>query len=86
MFKKNAMNNNNRTAGETAMMSATYEERKNHMMQCLNESSTAILVYFDEDCKIHTCGIAERGFESSLLPMLEDAAATARRVAEEVML
>ena len=56
------------------------------MMQCLRESSTAVLVYFDEDCKIHTCGIAERGFESSLLPMLEDAAATARRVAEEVML
>ena len=80
------MNDSKRTAGETAMMSATYEERKNHMMQCLNESSTAILVYFDEDCKIHTCGIAERGFESSLLPMLEDAAATARRVAEEVML
>ena len=89
MFKKNAMNNNNKTAGETArqnLIGASYEERKNYMMQCLRESSTAVLVYFDEDCKIHTCGIAERGFESSLLPMLEDAAATARRVAEEVML
>lgn len=84
-----AMNDNKRTAGETArenLIGATYAERKDYMHKCLTESSTAVLVYFDEDCKIHTCGIAERGFESSLLPMLEDAAATARRVAEEVML
>ena len=67
-------------------MCATYDERKNYMHKCLTESSTAILVYFDENCEIKTCGIAERGFESSLLPMLEDAAETARRVAEEVML
>ena len=83
------MNDNRRTAGETArenLIGATYAERKDYMHKCLTESSTAVLVYFDEDCKIHTCGIAERGFESSLLPMLEDAAATARRVAEEVML
>lgn len=80
------MNTNARTAGETALMCATYDERKNYMHKCLTESSTAILVYFDENCEIKTCGIAERGFESSLLPMLEDAAATARRVAEEVML
>ena len=86
MFKKNAMNNNNRTAGETAMMSATYEERKEYMQKCLAESSTAILVYFDENCQIKTYGIAERGFESALLPMLEQASEKARRVAEEVML
>jgi hypothetical protein len=80
------MNTNARTAGETSLMCATYDECKNYMHKCLTESSTAILVYFDENCEIKTCGIAERGFESSLLPMLEDAAATARRVAEEVML
>lgn len=80
------MNKNAKTAGETALVYATYEERKNYMHKCLTESSTAILVYFDENCEIKTCGIAERGFESSLLPMLEDAAETARRVAEEVML
>jgi hypothetical protein len=87
--KSKAMNAKTQTAGETArknLIGASYEERKLYMMQCLNESSTAVLVYFDEDCCIRTCGIAERGFESSLLPMLEDAAATARRVAEEVML
>lgn len=82
----NAMNDNRRTAGETAMMGATYTERKEYMQKCLAESSTAILVYFDENCQIKTYGIAERGFESALLPMLEQASEKARRVAEEVML
>lgn len=89
VLKIHKMNASTKTAGETArenLIGATYAERKDYMHKCLTESSTAVLVYFDEDCKIHTCGIAERGFESSLLPMLEDAAATARRVAEEVML
>lgn len=89
VLKLDEMNASTKTAGETArenLIGATYAERKDYMHKCLTESSTAVLVYFDEDCKIHTCGIAERGFESSLLPMLEDAAATARRVAEEVML
>jgi hypothetical protein len=86
MFKKNAMNNNKRTAGETAMMGATYEERKNYMVQCLNESSTAILVYFDENCEIKTYGVAPKGDETALLTMLERAASRAKRVAEEVML
>lgn len=89
VLKSEEMNASTKTAGETArenLIGATYAERKDYMHKCLTESSTAVLVYFDEDCKIHTCGIAERGFESSLLPMLEDAAATARRVAEEVML
>lgn len=81
-----AMNENRRTAGETAMMGATYAERKEYMQKCLAESSTAILVYFDENCQIKTYGIAERGFESALLPMLEQASEKARRVAEEVML
>ena len=81
-----AMNDNKRTAGETAMMGATYAERKEYMQKCLAESSTAILVYFDENCQIKTYGIAERGFESALLPMLEQASEKARRVAEEVML
>lgn len=87
--KTSKMNENKRTAGETArqnLIGASYEERKNYMMQCLRESSTAVLVYFDEDCKIQTCGIAERGYEASLLPMLGDAAEIARRVAEEVLL
>lgn len=68
------------------MMGASYEERKQYMMQCLNESSTAILVYFNENCEIRTFGIAERGSEVSLLGMLEQAADRAKRVAEEVML
>ena len=84
--KIDAMNDNRRTAGETAMMGATYAERKEYMQKCLAESSTAILVYFDENCQIKTYGIAERGFESALLPMLEQASEKARRVAEEVML
>ena len=89
VLKSEEMNASTRTAGETArenLIGASYEERKNYMMQCLRESSTAVLVYFDEDCKIQTCGIAERGYEASLLPMLGDAAEIARRVAEEVML
>lgn len=84
--KSKTMNAKNRTAGETAMMGATYAERKEYMQKCLAESSTAILVYFDENCQIKTYGIAERGFESALLPMLEQASEKARRVAEEVML
>lgn len=84
--KYHTMNDNRRTAGETAMMGATYAERKEYMQKCLAESSTAILVYFDENCQIKTYGIAERGFESALLPMLEQASEKARRVAEEVML
>lgn len=84
--KTSKMNENKRTAGETAMMGATYAERKEYMQKCLAESSTAILVYFDENCQIKTYGIAERGFESALLPMLEQASEKARRVAEEVML
>lgn len=84
--KHETMNDNRRTAGETAMMGATYAERKEYMQKCLAESSTAILVYFDENCQIKTYGIAERGFESALLPMLEQASEKARRVAEEVML
>lgn len=84
--KSYTMNAKNRTAGETAMMGATYAERKEYMQKCLAESSTAILVYFDENCQIKTYGIAERGFESALLPMLEQASEKARRVAEEVML
>lgn len=84
--KIDAMNAKNRTAGETAMMGASYEERKNYMVQCLNESSTAILVYFDENCEIKTYGVAPKGDETALLTMLERAASRAKRVAEEVML
>jgi hypothetical protein len=84
--KTSKMNENKRTAGETAMMGATYEERKNYMVQCLNESSTAILVYFDENCEIKTYGVAPKGDETALLTMLERAASRAKRVAEEVML
>ena len=80
------MNDSKRTAGETAMMGATYEERKNYMVQCLSESSTAILVYFDENCEIKTYGVAPKGDETALLTMLERAASRAKRVAEEVML
>lgn len=83
------MNEQRATAGQTArqnIMGATYAERKEYMQKCLAESSTAILVYFDENCEIKTYGIAERGFESALLPMLDHAAESARRVAEEVML
>lgn len=89
VLKLDEMNASTKTAGETArenLIGATYAERKDYMHKCLTESSTAVLVYFDEDCRIRTCGIAEHGFEAKLLPMLEDAAATARRVAEEVML
>ena len=86
VLKSETMNAKNRTAGETAMMGASYEERKNYMVQCLNESSTAILVYFDENCEIKTYGVAPKGDETALLTMLERAASRAKRVAEEVML
>ena len=86
VLKSEEMNASTRTAGETAMMGATYEERKNYMVQCLNESSTAILVYFDENCEIKTYGVAPKGDETALLTMLERAASRAKRVAEEVML
>ena len=84
--KPKAMNAQNRTAGETAMMGATYEERKSYMHQQLDKSGTAILVYFNEDMDIRTFGIAERGSETTLLTMLERAAFRAQQVAEEVML
>ena len=84
--KHDTMNTKNRTAGETAMMGASYEERKNYMHQCLDKSGTAILVYFNENLDIRTFGIAEQGSEVSLLSMLEQAAFRAQQVAEEVML
>lgn len=80
------MNAKNRTAGETAMMGASYKERKKYMHQCLDKSGTAILVYFNENLDIRTFGIAEQGSEISLLSMLEQAAFRAQQVAEEVML
>ena len=84
--KYHTMNAKNRTAGETAMMGASYEERKSYMHQQLDKSGTAILVYFNENMDIRTFGIAERGSEISLLTMLERAAFRAQQVAEEVML
>ena len=86
VLKSETMNAKNRTAGETAMMGASYEERKNYMHQCLDKSGTAILVYFNENLDIRTFGIAEQGSEISLLSMLEQAAFRAQQVAEEVML
>ena len=86
VLKSETMNAKNRTAGETAMMGASYEERKNYMHQCLDKSGTAILVYFNENLGIRTFGIAEQGSEISLLSMLEQAAFRAQQVAEEVML
>ena len=86
VLKSETMNAKNRTAGETAMMGASYEERKNYMHQCLDKSGTAILMYFNENLDIRTFGIAEQGSEISLLSMLEQAAFRAQQVAEEVML
>lgn len=87
--KYNAMNTNTKTAGETAREQLTvgsYEERKNAMVQLLQNSGTAFMVYLDENCNIRTCGIAEDGYESMLLPMLDIATSKARRVAEEALL
>lgn len=86
VLKSETMNAKNRTAGETAMMGASYEERKDYMHQCLDKSGTAILVCFNENLDIRTYGIAEQGSEISLLSMLEQAAFRAQQVAEEVML
>ena len=55
------------------------------MVQLLQKSGTAFMVYLDENCQIRTCGIAEDGYESMLLPMLDIATNKARRVAEEAM-
>ena len=82
------MNASTKTAGETAreqMMVGSYEERKNAMIELLKDSGTAFMVYLDENCNIRTCGIAEDGYESMLLPMLDIATNKARRVAEEAM-
>ena len=86
--KYKAMNASTKTAGETArqqMMVGSYEERKNAMIELLKDSGTAFMVYLDENCEIRTCGIAEDGYESMLLPMLDIATSKARRVAEEAM-
>lgn len=83
------MNASTKTAGETArqqMMVGSYEERKNAMIELLKDSGTAFMVYLDENCEIRTCGIAEDGYESMLLPMLDIATSKARRVAEEAMI
>ena len=87
--KYKAMNASTKTAGETArqqMMVGSYEERKNAMIELLKDSGTAFMVYLDENCNIRTCGIAEDGYESMLLPMLDIATSKARRVAEEAMI
>ena len=86
--KYKAMNASTKTAGETAreqMVNGSYEERKNAMIELLKDSGTAFMVYLDENCNIRTCGIAEDGYESMLLPMLDIATNKARRVAEEAM-
>lgn len=87
--KHDTMNASTKTAGETArgqMMVGSYEERKNAMIELLKDSGTAFMVYLDENCEIRTCGIAEDGYESMLLPMLDIATSKARRVAEEAMI
>lgn len=89
VLKIQTMNASTKTAGETArqqMMVGSYEERKNAMVELLKESGTAFMVYLDENCNIRTCGIAEDGYESMLLPMLDIATNKARRVAEEAMI
>ncbi len=88
VLKSETMNASTKTAGETAreqMMVGSYEERKNAMVELLKDSGTAFMVYLDENCNILTCGIAEDGYESMLLPMLDIASSKARRVAEEAM-
>ena len=83
------MNAKNMTAGETAreqMVVGSYEERKNAMIELLKDSGTAFMVYLDENSNIRTCGIAEDGYESMLLPMLDIATSKARSIAEEVMI
>ena len=88
VLKSETMNASTKTAGETArqqMMVGSYEERKNAMIELLKDSGTAFMVYLDENCNIRTCGIAEDGYESMLLPMLDIATNKARRVAEEAM-
>lgn len=87
--KHDTMNASTKTAGEIAreqMMVGSYEERKNAMIELLKDSGTAFMVYLDENCEIRTCGIAEDGYESMLLPMLDIATSKARRVAEEAMI
>lgn len=89
VLKIHKMNASTKTAGETArqqMMVGSYEERKNAMIELLKDSGTAFMVYLDENCEIRTCGIAEDGYESMLLPMLDIATSKARRVAEEAMI
>ena len=89
VLKSYTMNAKSKTAGETAREQLTvgsYEERKNAMVQLLQNSGTAFMVYLDENCNIRTCGIAEDGYESMLLPMLDIATSKARRVAEEALL
>ena len=89
VLKSETMNASTKTAGETArqqMVNGSYEERKNAMVELLKDSGTAFMVYLDENCNIRTCGIAEDGYESMLLPMLDIATSKARRVAEEVMI
>ena len=89
VLKIHKMNASTKTAGETAreqMMVGSYEERKNAMIELLKDSGTAFMVYLDENCNIRTCGIAEDGYESMLLPMLDIATSKARRVAEEAMI
>ena len=88
VLKSDEMNASTKTAGETArnqMMVGSYEERKDAMVQLLKASGTAFMVYLDENCEIRTCGIAEDGYESMLLPMLDIATHKARRVAEEAL-
>lgn len=88
VLKIHKMNASTKTAGETAreqMMVGSYEERKNAMVELLKDSGTAFMVYLDENGDIRTCGIAEDGYESMLLPMLDIATYKARRVAEEAM-
>ncbi len=65
---------------------ASTEERKNNMVECLNNTYGALMFYYDNNGKIKTCAMTEKGYESNVLELLNAAVLISKQAIEEVVL
>lgn len=83
------MNEQNRTAGETAKVNfyeSTQQQRKDYMRQCLDETFCALMFYYDENCHIKAVATSEKGFEADILELFNAASFRVKQAIEETLL
>ena len=87
--KSETMNEQNRTAGETAKVNfyeSTQQQRKDYMRQCLDETFCALMFYYDENCHIKAVATSEKGFEADILELFNAASFRVKQAIEETLL